>query len=223
MIATVVGGTMSAGGANAINMYIDRDIDVHMRRTQRRPLVTGVITPKAAIRFAVGLECVSFMWLWTFVNLLSAVLAVGACLYYVFVYTLWLKRRSVHNVTIGGAAGAAPVLIGWAAVTGGVDWPAIVLFLVVFFWTPPHTWALAIRYRSDYAGVAVPMLPVVATERRTARPIFSYSIVVLVTSLALWPVANMGWIYVANAITVGVLFLAVAVAVDQLVAKGPAL
>ena len=134
MVATVIGGTLSAGGANAMNMYIDRDIDQLMKRTQGRPLVTGELTPREALTFAVGIEVVSFVWLWGFINLLSALLAVGACLFYVFVYTLWLKRRSTQNIVIGGAAGAAPVLIGWAAVTGDITLPALLLFAMALAW-----------------------------------------------------------------------------------------
>ena len=160
MVATVIGGTLAAGGANAINMYVDRDIDALMKRTQNRPLVTGLIEPSHALVFAVALEIVAFAWLWAFVNLLSAALAVAACLFYVFVYTLWLKRTSSRNIVIGGAAGAVPVLIGWTAVTGQLAWAPIVLFAVIFYWTPPHFWALAIRYKDDYAAADVPMLPV---------------------------------------------------------------
>ncbi len=206
MAATVIGGTMSAGGANAINMYVDRDIDARMERTKTRPLVTGEVEPTEALVFAIGLEAVSFVWLWGFVNLLSAVLAVGACLFYVFIYTLWLKRTSTQNIVIGGAAGAAPVLIGWSAVTNEVAWPAIVLFLVVFFWTPPHFWALAIRYESDYAAADVPMMPVVEGHKKTAVQILVYSIVVWICSLALIAVADTGWIYLAAAMGVGAMF-----------------
>ncbi len=208
MVATVVGGTLSAGGANAINMYVDRDIDALMDRTKNRPLVTGEIEPNEALAFAVGLEIVSFFWLWGFVNLLSALLAVGACAFYVFIYTLWLKRTSTQNIVIGGAAGAAPVLIGWSAVTNTVGWPAVILFAVVFFWTPPHFWALAIRYESDYAAASVPMMPVVEGHRKTAIQIFVYSLIVFACSLALWPVADMGWIYLGAAIAVGLAFSA---------------
>src|SRR3954454_16947211 len=163
MVTTLVGGALAAGGANAINMYVDRDIDAVMKRTQNRPLVTGEITPRAALTFAVALEVVAFFELWLAVNLLSAVLAVSATLFYVFVYTLWLKRTSSHNIVIGGAAGAVPVLVGWTAVTDRLAWAPIVLFAVIFYWTPPHFWALAIRYRDDYAAADVPMLPVVAS------------------------------------------------------------
>ena len=145
MVATLVGGTLAAGGANAINMYVDRDIDALMERTRNRPLVTGEMSPAAALTFAIGLEVVAFVELWLLVNLLSAVLAVSACLFYVFVYTLWLKRTSTQNIVIGGAAGAVPVLVGWAAVTDSLSWAPILMFAVIFFWTPPHFWALAIR------------------------------------------------------------------------------
>ena len=138
MVATVVGGTLAAGGANAINMYVDRDIDALMERTRNRPLVTGEVTPSEALWFALGIEIASFVWLWGFVNLLSAILAVSATLFYVFVYTLWLKRSSTNNIVIGGAAGAVPVLVGWAAVTNSLAWEPVILFAVIFFWTPPH-------------------------------------------------------------------------------------
>ncbi len=211
MVATVIGGTLSAGGANAINMYIDRDIDARMERTKMRPLVTGVIQPTEALVFAVGLEILSFFWLWGFVNLLSAVLAVAACLFYVFIYSLWLKRSSTQNIVIGGAAGAAPVLIGWSAVTNEVGWPAILLFAVVFFWTPPHTWALAIRYESDYEAAGVPMLPVVVGYRKTATQMLAYALVVWVVTLVLIPVADMGYIYIAAATMSGAAFVGGAV------------
>ncbi|MCX7620564.1 MAG: heme o synthase, partial [Acidimicrobiales bacterium] len=158
ILATVVGGTLAAGGANAINMYVDRDIDAIMNRTKNRPLVTGVITPRNALTFAVTIEVLAFVWLWAFVNLLSAVLAVAACLFYVFVYTLWLKRTSSQNIVIGGAAGAVPVLIGWSAVTNALALAPLVLFAVIFLWTPPHFWALAIKYKDDYEAADVPML-----------------------------------------------------------------
>lgn len=208
MVATVIGGTLSAGGANAINMVVDRDIDAVMERTKNRPLVTGEIEPGEALAFALTLEAVSFFWLWGFVNLLSGLLALGACAFYVFVYTLWLKRTSTQNIVIGGAAGAAPVLIGWSAVTNTVEWPAIILFAVVFFWTPPHFWALAMRYESDYAAAKVPMMPVVAGHRSTAIQIFAYSLVVWAVSLSLWFVADMGWIYLLAALVVGAMFSA---------------
>jgi heme o synthase len=204
--ATVIGGTLAAGGANAINMYVDRDIDKVMNRTKKRPLVTGQVTPRAALTFAVGIEVAAFFFLWTMVNLLSAVLAVSACLFYVFVYTLWLKRRSTSNIVIGGAAGAAPVLIGWSAVTNSIDWPPIVLFAVIFYWTPPHFWALAIRYRDDYASVDVPMLPVVASLRTTAVRILLYTLLLWALSVLFAPVAGMGNLYLGAALVLGAVF-----------------
>ncbi len=207
MVATVIGGTLSAGGANAINMYIDRDIDAEMERTKHRPLVTGEIKPTEGLVFAVALEIASFFWLWLFVNLLSGLLAVAACLFYVFVYSLWLKRTSKQNIVIGGAAGAAPVLIGWSAVTNTVGWPAVILFLVVFFWTPPHTWALAIRYEVDYAAASVPMMPVVAGRKKTSTQIVIYSVIVGIFALSLYWVGDMGWIYLGASSVVSVLFV----------------
>jgi heme o synthase len=208
--ATVIGGTFAAGGANAINMYVDRDIDKQMIRTRNRPIASGRIAPGAALTFAVGLEVVAFVFLWATVNLLSAVLAVAACLFYVFVYTLWLKRTSSRNIVIGGAAGAAPVLIGWAAVTNSLGWAPLVLFAVIFYWTPPHFWALAIRYREDYARVDVPMLPVVASLRTTATRILGYTLVLWALSLAFAPVAGMGDLYLGAALVLGGVFTAYA-------------
>jgi protoheme IX farnesyltransferase len=207
MVATVIGGTFAAGGANAINMYVDRDIDRLMDRTRNRPLVTGVMSPAAALTFAIGLEVVAFAWLWGFVNLLSAVLAVAACLFYVFVYTLWLKRTSKSNIVIGGAAGAVPVLIGWSAVTNSLAWPPVILFGVIFVWTPPHFWALAIRYRDDYARADVPMLPVVANMRTVAIRIIAYTVVLWALSLLFTPVAGMGAVYLVAAVVLGAMFL----------------
>jgi protoheme IX farnesyltransferase len=206
MVATVAGGTLAAGGANAINMYVDRDIDKIMDRTKKRPLATGAITPRSALVFAIGIEVVAFALLWGTVNLLSAVLAVSACLFYVFVYTLWLKRTSSRNIVIGGAAGAAPVLIGWSAVTNSLDWPPIVLFAVIFYWTPPHFWALAIRYREDYAKVDVPMLPVVASFRTTAWRILLYTLLLVGLTVLFAPVAGMGDLYLASALLLGAVF-----------------
>ena len=211
MVATVIGGTLAAGGANAINMYVDRDIDALMERTQGRPLVTGVITPRSALVFAVGIEVLAFLFLWQVVNLLSAVLAVSACLFYVFVYTLWLKRSSSSNIVIGGAAGAVPVLVGWSAVTDSLSWSAIVLFGVIFFWTPPHFWALAIKYKDDYARADVPMLPSVASYRRTTNQILAYSVVVWVLTLIFGATADLGLLYWAAAIVLGGVFTGMAV------------
>jgi protoheme IX farnesyltransferase len=215
IVNTVIGGTLAAGGANAINMYVDRDIDALMERTKGRPLVTGVVTPRAALTFAIGLEVVAFLWLWAFVNLLSAVLAVSACLFYVFVYTLWLKRTSKSNIVIGGAAGAAPVLIGWSAVTNSLDWAPIVLFAVIFYWTPPHFWALAIKYKDDYATAEVPMLPSVVSLRTTATRILLYTLLLWALTLLFGPVAEMGAVYLVAAVVLGAIFTGMAVKLRQ--------
>ena len=215
MVATVVGGTLAAGGANAMNMVIDRDIDGLMERTMHRPLVQGVMSPQAALTFAVGIEVVAFVWLFTTVNLLSALLAVSATFFYVFVYTLWLKRTTTQNIVIGGAAGAVPVLVGWSAVTNSLGWAPVVLFLVIFFWTPPHFWALAIRYREDYSAASVPMLPAVATLAATARKITLYTVMLVGTTLVFAPVADMGAVYVAAALILGALFGVLALAVQR--------
>ncbi len=204
--ATVIGGTLAAGGANAYNMYVDRDIDALMERTKGRPLVTGEVTPAEALGFATAVEAGAFAWLWFLVNPLSAVLALAACAFYVFVYTIWLKRTSTQNIVIGGAAGAVPVLIGWSSVTNSVSWAAVVLFGVIFFWTPPHFWALAIRYEDDYSAASVPMMPVVEGHRKTARQIVAYSVVVWALTLALWFVADVGWLYIAVAVALGAAF-----------------
>ena len=212
MIATVIGGTLAAGGANAINMYVDRDIDAIMERTKDRPLVTGVVQPREALIFAIAIEIAAFLWLWAFVNLLSAVLAVSACLFYVFVYTLWLKRTSERNIVIGGAAGAVPVLVGWSAVTNSLSWAPIVLFGVIFYWTPPHFWALAVKYKDDYASVGVPMLPSVKSLRTTAIRIIGYTLFLWLLTIVFWPVAEMGWIYGVAAVVLGAVFTWFAVA-----------
>jgi protoheme IX farnesyltransferase len=198
MVATLAGGALAAGGANAINMVVDRDIDRLMNRTKNRPLVTGAMTPTAALVFALALEVAAFVELWLAVNLLSAVLAISATLFYVFVYTLWLKRRSTQNIVIGGAAGAVPVLVGWAAVTNSLAWAPVVLFAIIFIWTPPHFWSLAVRYKEDYRAADVPMLPVVASMKRTTTEIVYYT---------LGPVAHLGWIYMVTAAVLGAGFL----------------
>ena len=211
MAATLAGGALAAGGANAINMYVDRDIDKVMHRTQKRPLVTGALEPRKALIFAVVLEVVAFIELWLLVNLLSAALAVAATLFYVFVYTLWLKRTSSQNIVIGGAAGAVPVLVGWAAVTDSLAWTPVVMFAIIFIWTPPHFWALAFKYKDDYAAANVPMLPVVATFRRTANEIVAYTVVLVGVSLLLATVAHLGVLYVVTASVLGAVFLAMTV------------
>jgi protoheme IX farnesyltransferase len=210
IVATLVGGSLAAGGANAVNMYVDRDIDRVMRRTQNRPLVTGSVTPAAALTFACALEVAAFFELWRFVNLLSAVLALSATAFYVGVYTLWLKRRSSQNIVVGGAAGAVPVLVGWAAVTGSLAWPPVILFAVIFLWTPPHFWALAVRYRDDYEAAHVPMLPVVASPVRIARNVFAYTVALVAVTIAFAPVAHMGLTYVVVAAVGGAAYLALA-------------
>jgi protoheme IX farnesyltransferase len=206
MAATLLGGALAAGGANAVNMYVDRDIDRLMPRTQGRPLVTGAVSPTAALVFACGLLAASFVVLWSLVNLLSSLLALSAAAFYVFVYTLWLKRTSTRNIVIGGAAGAVPVLVGWAAVTNSLSLTPVVLFLAVFFWTPPHFWALAIRYADDYRAASVPMLPAVASVEVTSRRMTGYTLVLWGLTVALWPIAGTGWIYGATAIVLGAVF-----------------
>ena len=207
MVITLLGGSLAAGGANAINMYIDRDIDALMVRTQGRPLVTGDIRPQNALMFAVLLEIAAFAVLWSGANLLSALLALSATMFYVCIYSLWLKRTSKQNIVIGGAAGAVPVLVGWAAVQNSLGWAPVILFLVIFFWTPPHFWALAIRHSDDYRAAGVPMLPVVATMQETVRSMVIYSVILTATSLALIPVADLGYIYGITALLFGTLFI----------------
>lgn len=207
VVATLIGGTLAAGGANAANMYLDRDIDAVMRRTRGRPLVTGVVSPGGALAFSAALEIVAFVVLWRAVNLLSAVLALGAAGFYVLVYTLALKRRSAQNIVIGGAAGAVPTLVGWSAVTGHLAWPPVALFALVVVWTPSHFWSLALRYRDDYGRAGVPMLPVVASARRVAVEILVYSAVLVALSFALVPVAHLGSLYLAVAAAAGAVYL----------------
>lgn len=207
VLITLLGGTLAAGGANAINMVVDRDIDKLMPRTQGRPLVTGLLQPRQAMVFAVSLEIAAFAVLWAWANLLSAVLALSATLFYVFVYTMWLKRTSTQNIVIGGAAGAVPVLVGWAAVQNNVAWAPVVLFVVMFLWTPPHFWALAIRYADDYRAANVPMLPAVATMQVTVHKMLVYTAAMVASTLVLWPVAHLGLVYGISAIVLGALFL----------------
>jgi protoheme IX farnesyltransferase len=207
IVATLVGGTLAAASANAINMYLDRDIDEVMRRTRQRPLPAHAVTPEHALRFGFVLGAVSFALLAVTVNVLSAILALAALAFYVFVYTMWLKRTTDQNIVIGGAAGAAPVLVGWAAVTGSLAWPAVVLFAMVFVWTPPHFWALAMRVRDDYAAAGVPMMPVVRGDDETRRQIFLYSLVLFGVTLLLVPVASMGPVYLATALVLGGVFV----------------
>ncbi len=206
ILATLGGGTLAAGGANALNMVIDRDIDAIMERTKRRPLVVGLMTPRAATVFAFGLEVVAFAVLAFWVNQLSAWLAMSATAFYVVVYTLWLKRRSRQNIVIGGAAGAVPVLIGWSAVTNSLTWTPVLLFLVIFIWTPPHFWALAVRYRDDYEAAHVPMMPVVTSLRHTTLEILVYSVLMWALTILIGPTAHLGWIYAVSATVLGAMF-----------------
>jgi protoheme IX farnesyltransferase len=207
VLATLLGGTIAAGSANAINCYLDRDVDEVMRRTRRRPLPAHQVSPESALRFGYVLGAASFLFLSIAVNVLAASLALSAIAFYVFVYTLWLKRTTTQNIVIGGAAGAVPALVGWAAVTGSVGLPAWVLFAIVFVWTPPHFWALALRYRTDYAAAGIPMLPVVRGEEETRRQILLYSLLLFATTLVLYPVGRMGPVYLGTAVVLGGLFV----------------
>ena len=207
VLATVVGGALSAGSANAYNMFIDRDIDEHMGRTSARPLVTGEVSGAAALVFASALGVGSVMWLWAFTTPLAALLSLAAILFYVFVYTLWLKRRSEQNIIWGGIAGCFPVLIGWSAVTGSLSLEAWILFLVVFLWTPPHYWPLSMKYRDDYARVDVPMLAVVREAPAVGLQVILYACATVAASLLLVPVASMGVLYTVVALGAGGWFL----------------
>lgn len=205
--ATLVGGTLAAGAANALNCYVDRDIDALMRRTSGRPLVGTAMRPRNALVFGLVLAAVSVAVLWLTTNLLSALLALGAIAFYVVVYTMLLKRRTSSNIVWGGAAGCMPVLIGWSAVTGSVSWPPVVLFAVVFLWTPPHFWALAMQCKDDYAAAGVPMLPVVATPDVVIRRMIAYSWLMVAASLVLWPLAHISVVYLIAAAVLGAYFL----------------
>ncbi len=207
VLATLVGGTLAAGSANSINMYLDQDIDRVMKRTQNRPLVTGELTGRQALVFGVALGVLATLWLGLVVNWLSAGLALAAVLFYVFVYTLGLKRRTPQNIVWGGAAGCMPVLIGWSAVTGSVSWAAMVLFGIIFLWTPPHYWPLSMRFGADYAAVDVPMLGAVERPTVVARQIIGYSWAMVACSLLLVPVAPTGPVYAAAAVLLGGWFL----------------
>jgi heme o synthase len=207
VLTTMIGGCLAAASANAINCVLDRDIDERMRRTRRRPLPRHAVGPLGATVFGMILGLAATLWLGFFVNWLSAALALGANAFYIGVYTLWLKRRSPQNIVWGGIAGCFPPLIGWTAVTGSLALTPFVMFLIVFFWTPPHTWALAMRYREDYAAANVPMLPVVRSAPAVARQILMYSILTVLVSLALWPVANTGWLYPVVAVILGIALL----------------
>ncbi|MGB5935581.1 MAG: heme o synthase [Ornithinimicrobium sp.] len=208
IVTTMIGGILAAASANALNCYLDRDIDALMARTSHRPLVTGAIAPAHAVIFGVSLGVASVVWLAALVNVVSAALAFGAIALYVGFYTMVLKRRTAQNIVWGGVAGCMPVLIGWSAVTGSLSWSAVVLFAVVFFWTPPHYWPLSMRFKEDYANAGVPMLPVVAEDVAVARQIVLYAWVTVATSLVLIPVAPMGWMYTVAAVVAGGVFIA---------------
>ena len=203
ILGTLVGGTLSAGSANAFNCYVDRDIDQIMGRTKGRPLVTGELSNREALVFAWAIGILSFFWFGLLINWLAALLSLSAILFYVFIYTLGLKRRTPQNIVWGGAAGAMPVLIGWAAVTGSLGLAAWVLFLIIFLWTPPHYWPLSMRYQDDYAKAGVPMLPVVAQDLVVGRQIILYTWAYLASTLLLIPVAGMGWFYSVVAVISG--------------------
>ncbi|WP_084614092.1 heme o synthase [Nakamurella lactea] len=218
VLATLVGGTLAAGSANALNCVVDADIDAKMRRTRVRPLARHTVSTRSALVFGVILGVLACAFLAAFTTWQAGALAAVAILFYVFVYSLWLKRRTSQNIVWGGLAGCMPVIIGWSAVTGDIGWPAWVFFGVIFFWTPPHTWALAMRYRDDYAAAGVPMLPVVAPERVVVRQIVLYSWAMVVCSLLLIPASS--WIYAAVAVPAGLVFLACAHALHLRVLRG---
>lgn len=203
VVITCFGGYLSAGGANALNMYIDRDIDAVMHRTERRPLVTGIVKPWECLVFGIALAIASTLMFGLLVNWLSAALALGALLFYVVVYTMILKRRTSQNIVWGGIAGCMPVFIGWSAVTNEVSWAAVILFLVMFFWTPPHYWPLSMKVKEDYQRAGVPMLPAIASNVTVATQIVAYSWVMVLVSLLLWPLGYVGWFYPVVALVAG--------------------
>jgi protoheme IX farnesyltransferase len=208
ILNTLIGGMLAAGGANTLNCVADADIDKLMKRTERRPLARAAVPTRNALVLGLVLSVTSFFWLWWTTNLLSGLLAIATIAFYVFVYTLLLKRRTSQNVVWGGAAGCMPVMIGWSAVTGTIGWPALAMFAIIFFWTPPHTWALAMRYKDDYKAAGVPMLPAVATERQVTKQILIYTWLTVFATLVLALAA--GWLYAAVAVLAGVWFLAMA-------------
>ncbi|MFC7342650.1 heme o synthase [Saccharopolyspora griseoalba] len=218
VLATLLGGTMAAGSANALNCVADADIDQVMKRTRARPLVRHTVSNRHALVFGIALGAGSFLVLWVSANLLAAALAVATILFYVFVYTLVLKRRTAQNIVWGGAAGCMPVVIGWAGVTGGIDWPALVMFGVVFFWTPPHTWSLAMKYKDDYERAGVPMLPVVAEPAAVSRQIVVFTWLMVVWTLLLVPAT--GWLYAVFAAATGAWFLVLAHRLHAQVKRG---
>ena len=220
VVATLVGGAMSAGAANTFNCVYDRDIDALMHRTSNRPLVTGAVSERAALVFGTSLAIASTVWFALLVNLVSAALSVLAIVLYAVGYTIVLKRRTPQNIVWGGIAGCMPTLIGWSAVTGGLDWPAVILFLVIFWWTPPHYWPLSMKFKEDYAAAEVPMLPVEKDTVHVGRRIVAYSWIMVATSLTLIPVAPMGWVYAVVAVASGGLFLAEAHRLLRVASRG---
>ena len=207
VVLVMVGGALASGGASALNHYLDRDIDGQMLRTRQRPIPSHRISPQEVLVFGLVLNVLAFVILATGVNLLSAALALSGTLFYVFAYTMYLKRSTPHNIVLGGAAGAMPPLVGWAAVTGGVDLPALYLFAIIFFWTPPHFWALALLIRDDYARAGVPMLPVVQGLAATQRAIFLYSLVLLALTTMFFTMQTVGWLYLGAALILGTCFV----------------
>jgi protoheme IX farnesyltransferase len=220
-IAVLVGGALSAGSANTFNSVYDRDIDAVMKRTGHRPAVQGTVSVRAGIVQGVVLGVASVVVLAALANVLAALLSLLAIGMYVVGYTIWLKRRTPQNIVWGGAAGCMPVLIAWAAVTGSLSWTPVVLFLIVFFWTPPHYWPLAIKYREDYAAAGVPMLPVVAPMSTVVRHVVIYSWVMVATSLTLIPIAQMGWVYSIGAVACGSFFLILAYSLRRVRDQNP--
>ena len=220
ILNTLFGGLLAAGGANALNCVADADIDKVMKRTERRPLARSVVPRSHAFVFGMALSVGAFFWLWWTTNMLSAHLAAATIAFYVLVYTLLLKRRTSQNVVWGGAAGCMPVMIGWSAVTGTIGWQALAMFAIIFFWTPPHTWALAMKYKEDYAAAGVPMLPVVATERQVTRQILIYTWLTVAATVALIPAA--GWLYAGVAVVAGGWFLTLAHRLHAGVLRGEA-
>ncbi len=207
ILATLVGGAISAGGANAINCYVDRDIDQVMTRTRKRPLPQHSVAPRNALIFGVILGIIAFLFLWATVNLISAWLATAALLFYVFVYTIAMKRSTPQNIVIGGAAGAVPALVGWTAVTGELDFPALAMFAIIFYWTPPHFWALSLRYEKEYAAAGVPMMPVVYGREETAKHILLYTFLLFAMTLVLFSVAQLGAVYLGSSLVLNAIFI----------------
>ncbi len=206
VVATLIGGSAAAGSANTLNCVLDRDIDAVMNRTKRRPLVTGEVSPRAAVVFGVLLGVFAVAWFAVLVNVVAALLSLAAILLYVVGYTMVLKRRTPQNIVWGGIAGYMPVLIGWSAVTGSLAWAPVALFGVIFFWTPPHYWPLSMRFRRDYAQAGVPMLPVVAGDVRVAIEMLAYTAAMVASSLVLVPLAGMSWVYTVVAVVLGLWF-----------------